>query len=80
EASRQYAAAEKLAPQIVEIPFWHAVTLAASGQADEALPVFRRVFTREPVWADLVPRLVPSGILPNDPQLLERIEAQRLNR
>jgi len=77
EASRQYAAAEKLAPQIVEIPFWHAVTLAASGQADEALPIFRRVFAREPFWADLVPRLVPSGILPNDPQLLERIEAQR---
>ena len=80
EASRQYAAAEKLAPQIVEIPFWHAVTLAAGGQADEALPIFRRVFAREPVWADLVPRLVPSGILPNDPELLERIEAQRPDR
>ena len=77
EASRQYAAAEKLAPQIVEIPFWHAVTLAASGQADEALPIFQRVFAREPVWADLVPRLVPSGILPDDPKLLERIGAQR---
>jgi uncharacterized Ntn-hydrolase superfamily protein len=77
EASRQYAAAEKLAPQIVEIPFWHAVTLTASGKVDEALPIFRRVFAREAVWADLVPKLVPSGILPDDPELLEKIEAQR---
>ena len=42
-----------------------------------ALPIFRRVFAREPVWADLVPRLVPSEILPDDEQLLRQIEAQR---
>ncbi len=78
KASVEYAAAaEKLAPEIVEIPFWHAVTLAAGGQADRAMPIFKRVFAREPVWADLVPRLVPSGILPDDPDLLARIEAQR---
>jgi uncharacterized Ntn-hydrolase superfamily protein len=79
-ASREYAAAEKLAPQIVEIPFWHAVTLAASDRVDEALPIFRRVFAREPVWADVVPRLVPSGLLPDDADLLKRIEAQRAAR
>jgi uncharacterized Ntn-hydrolase superfamily protein len=77
EASRQYAAARALAPEIVEIPFWHAVTLAASGQVEEALPIFRDVFARAPVWADLVPRLVPPGLLPDDRQLLERIAAQR---
>jgi uncharacterized Ntn-hydrolase superfamily protein len=77
EASREYAAAEKLAPEIVEIPFWHAVTLAASDRLEEALPIFRRVFEREPIWADLVGRLVGSGILPDDPAMLKRIEAQR---
>jgi hypothetical protein len=80
EANRQYAAAEELAPEIVEIPFWNAVTLAASGRADDALPIFRRVFAREPVYADLVPRLVPPGILPDDPGLLKRIDAQRPSR
>jgi uncharacterized Ntn-hydrolase superfamily protein len=77
EANRQYAAAEALAPEIVEIPFWNAVTLAAGGRVDDALPIFRRVFAREPVYADLVPRLVPPGILPDDPELLKRIDAQR---
>ncbi len=76
-ASREYAAAETLAPQIVEIPFWHAVTLAASDQVEASLPIFRRVFAREPIWAELVPRLVPSGILPDDPELLKRIDSQK---
>jgi len=76
-ASREYAAAETLAPQIVEIPFWHAVTLAANDQVEASLPIFRRVFAREPVWADLVERLVPAGILPDDPGLLEKIDAQK---
>ncbi len=76
-ASREYAAAEKLAPQIMEIPFWHAVTLAASDRVPESLPIFRRVFGREPIWAELVPRLVPAGILPDDPETIRAIEAQR---
>jgi hypothetical protein len=53
------------------------VTLAAGGRVDESLPIFQRVFAREPVWADLVGRLVPSGILPDDPALLKRIDSQR---
>jgi len=77
KASREYAAAQELAPDIVEIPFWHAVTLAASDQVDASLPIFRSVFAREPVWAELVPRLVPSGILPDDPELLKKIDAQK---
>jgi uncharacterized Ntn-hydrolase superfamily protein len=75
-AAREYAAAESLAPDIVEIPFWHAVTLASSGRVDESLPIFRQVFAREPVWAQVVPRLARSGLLPDDANLIERILAQ----
>ena len=76
-ASREYAAAEKLAPDIVEIPFWHAVALAASGQVDASLSIFRSVFAREPFWAELVPRLVRAEILPDDAELLKKIDAQK---
>lgn len=75
-AQREYAAATKLAPHIVELPFWQAVALAGSGQVDEALPIFKDVFAREPRWLDLVPRLPPVDLLPADPALLERIRAQ----
>ena len=76
KATEEYAAAEKLAPQIVEIPFWHAVTLVNSGKVEQALPIFERVFAREPIWAQLVPRLVPSQLLPDDDEVIEAILAQ----
>ncbi len=77
KASREYAAAQTVAPDIVEIPFWHAVTLVASDRVDDALPIFRVVFAREPVWADLVPRLVEAQLLPDDPGTVSRILAER---
>ncbi len=76
-AAREYLAAQKLAPEIVEMPFWHAVSLASNGRLDEALPIFGQVFEREPVWADLVPRLARCGLLPADPRILNRIDARR---
>jgi uncharacterized Ntn-hydrolase superfamily protein len=75
-ANAEYSAAEQLAPDIVEIPFWRAVTLVSSGNVDDALPIFRRVFDREPVWAEVVPSLVRSELLPNDPALIARILAE----
>jgi uncharacterized Ntn-hydrolase superfamily protein len=74
-ALKEYAAAAEIAPEIVELPFWHAVTLASIGREAEAAPIFRAVFAKEPVWADLVPRLPASGLLPDDKGLVERIVA-----
>ncbi len=74
-ASKEYEAARKCAPHIVEIPFWHAVTLVSAGKLDEALPIFKEVFAREPVWAELIPRLVASELLPDDAETIEKIRA-----
>lgn len=76
KASQEYSAAEKIAPHIVEIPFWHAVTLASSGEVEKSLPIFKRVFAREPIWAQLVPRLVNAELLPDDPELIKKILSQ----
>jgi len=73
EALEEYAAAAALAPEIVELPFWHAVTLVSIGREAEARPLFEAVFAREPVWADLVPRLPAAGLLPDDRDLIARI-------
>ena len=73
-AVREYKAAERLAPQIIEIPFWHAVSLANAGRVDAALPIFHRVFHAEPIWVEVVPRLAGSGLLPDDPELIKRIQ------
>ncbi len=76
KASQEYSAAEKIAPHIVEIPFWHAVTLASSNEVEKSLPIFKRVFAREPIWAELVPRLVHAELLPDDPELIRKILSQ----
>jgi uncharacterized Ntn-hydrolase superfamily protein len=75
-AKKSYAEAAKLAPGIVEMPFWQAVALASQGKRDEALPLFKAVFAKEPAYKRLVPRLVDVGQLPKDPELIKAIEAQ----
>jgi len=76
-AVREYGALEKLLPDQMEVVFWHAVTLVTAGRADEALPMFKKVFAREPKWADLVGRLPAAGLLPDDAKLIARIRAQK---
>ncbi len=72
-AMQAYASAVKLAPQIVEVPFWNAVTLADNGNLEEALPIFKDVFTREPIWKELLNRLPASGLINNDFEMLDKI-------
>ena len=73
----EYKAASALAPEALELPFWHAVTLASIGREADAAPIFKKVFAKEPVWADLLPRLPAAGLFPNDPALIERIRKLR---
>ena len=68
-----YGAAADLAPDIVEIRYWQAVTLAGAGELEQALPIFAEVFAAEPRWHKLTPRLPASGLLPDDADLLEAI-------
>jgi len=70
-----YRAAAQLAPSILELPFWHAVTLADLGRSAEALPIFAQIFATEPNWAELLVRLPPVGLLRDDPQMLAEILA-----
>jgi uncharacterized Ntn-hydrolase superfamily protein len=75
DALKEYQAASVLAPEILELPFWHAVTLASIGREREAAPIFRAVFAKEPIWAELLGRLPAAGLFPNDPALIARIRA-----
>ena len=72
-AVEAYGKAEGLAPDSHEMVFWHAATLAGIGQVDESLPLFKKAFEMWPDWRKLVPRLPASGLLPDDPELIETI-------
>jgi uncharacterized Ntn-hydrolase superfamily protein len=74
-ALREYGAAEKLVPNSAEMIYWHAVALVNMGRVEESLPLFRRVFAMDRNWITLTPRLPKSGLLPDDPKLIQRIVA-----
>jgi uncharacterized Ntn-hydrolase superfamily protein len=73
DALAEYRTAAQMAPEIEELPFWHAVTLADLGRVDEALPILRQVFAVNPDWATLVQRLPAAGLLRDDPEMMDRI-------
>ena len=74
EALQEYAASAQLAPEIIELPFWQAVTLASIGKEAEAAPIFKAVFAKEPIWAELLERLPAAGLFPDDKALIARIK------
>jgi uncharacterized Ntn-hydrolase superfamily protein len=75
EAREKYTLAAAKAPDIEELPFWQAVTLADTGRLEEALPIFDIIFKKNIDWAELVKRLPSSGLLKNDTNMMKRILA-----
>jgi putative CocE/NonD family hydrolase len=72
-ATAAYGKASELVPDNHELIFWHALTLAAAGQVDDSLPLFDKAFDMWPKWRELVQRMPASGLLPDDPELMQRI-------
>lgn len=80
EAFAAYDQGAKLAPDIAELPFWQAVTLAESGKVDESLPIFAKVFNADPNWALLLQRLPAAGLFKVGPEVLKKISLLAQNR
>jgi uncharacterized Ntn-hydrolase superfamily protein len=56
-----------------EAAFWVGITLVESGRVDDALPYLKRAAKQDAKWAQLVPRLPASGLLPDDAELVGRL-------
>ncbi len=77
EALKAYEAAAKLAPEIVELQFWAAVSMYTNDRKPEAMKLFRSVFSKERQWADLVPRLSKVGLFPDDLKAVDEVARLR---
>lgn len=73
EAANALRQALALAPDDLELRFWSALKLFGMGREDEALDLFAEVFAKAPIWLEVVPRLVPAGLAPDDPAAIKRI-------
>jgi len=58
-----------------EVQFWYATTLVEAGYVEEALPIFAEVFTIEPLWHDMIDRLVAVGHFPNNAEVIGKVKA-----
>ena len=76
QALKMYEQAMKLAPDVVELQFWAAVSMYTNGRQSEALTLFHQVFVRQARWAALLPRLSKAGLFPDDPKQLAEVMAQ----
>lgn len=72
-ALTEYGAAEALAPDNLEMKFWHAVSLVNADRLDAALPIFKTIFKKDQNWRLLIPRLSDVQILPSDRGVIDRI-------
>jgi uncharacterized Ntn-hydrolase superfamily protein len=73
EAMQAYTRAMEMYPDNAEMIFWPAVTLAATGNVEKSLPLFKKVFAMDTNWVILLPRLPKVGQLPQDEELIRRI-------
>ncbi|WP_421878470.1 DUF1028 domain-containing protein [Marinoscillum sp.] len=62
-AGELYQSAETMFPNNLEMQYWHAINLANVGNLKEALPMFKSVFSKNPKWKKLTPRLIDNGML-----------------
>lgn len=69
----EYNLSSNFYPENPELKYWTAVTLTGRGRLEEALPMFKEVFHKTPQLKTLTPRIVPSGLLPDDKEMLDKI-------
>jgi uncharacterized Ntn-hydrolase superfamily protein len=68
-----YAKAAELLPGNPEVKFWAAITMMTNGQEEAALEYFAEVFAADERWKEVVRRLPPAGLFPDDAKLIERV-------
>ncbi len=76
EALRMYTKAMEMAPDVVELQFWAAVSVYTNGDETKGLALFRQVFAKEARWVALVPRLAKAGLFPDDAKKIAAVQAQ----
>jgi uncharacterized Ntn-hydrolase superfamily protein len=67
-ALQHYGTAAEMSGGNIEMLFWQAVALAAHGDIERAIPLFRTVYADDPRWIELTRRLHKPGILPDTPE------------
>jgi len=73
-ALEHYSEARRLNPTNAEMVFWAAVSLINAGRVQEAEPLLSQAYRdKAGDWRETLRRLPKSGLLPDDPELIDRL-------
>lgn len=73
KALKEYGQAREMFPENVEMTYWTAVSMANAGRLEQALPLFKQVFTKNENWVTLTHRITQNNILSVPDSTLQRI-------
>ncbi len=62
-AMKEYRSAQMIVPDNLEMKYWHAFSLANTGNVDDAIPIFKSVFAQDKNWNKLTRSLKEIGML-----------------
>jgi uncharacterized Ntn-hydrolase superfamily protein len=68
-----YGKAAEILPDNPEVKFWAAITMMTNGHEEQALVYFAEVFEADVKWKEVVRRLPPAGLFPDDEKLIEKV-------
>ena len=63
KALQDYAAAQKMFPENLEMKYWTAISLANNNKIEDAMTIFKEIFTIDNNWRILTERLPQSELL-----------------
>ena len=75
-AMKEYNAAMKMFPDNLEMQYWTAITLANNKEVEKALPMLKKIFTKDPNWKELTRRLPAVNLLTVSEGELKKILSQ----
>ncbi len=75
KAMAEYKAAMQLMPENLEMQYWTAITLANNKEVARALPVLKKIFSKDKNWKELTRRLPQVKLLTVSDEDLKKIMA-----
>ncbi|MBL7762488.1 MAG: tetratricopeptide repeat protein, partial [Chitinophagaceae bacterium] len=63
KAMEEYRAAMKLMPDNLEMQYWTAIALANNKEVDKAIPILKKIFSKDKNWKELTKRLPQVKLL-----------------
>jgi uncharacterized Ntn-hydrolase superfamily protein len=73
--AERYADARRLAPDAMELVFWHGIELALAGDERSARRELHVAFDADPTWREALRHITEAGQMGDDPGLVERLLA-----